>query len=238
MRLTNNGYEKKMVVCGQQAQGTFLQRWEPGLLFAMVALAFMLSAIRPYNFQIWFLEVAPVIIGAILLAASRSSFPLTILLYRLLAIHALILILGGHYAYARVPIGFWFQDLFDLSRNHYDRLGHLAQGFIPAILTREILLRRSPLVVGKWLFFIVLCVCLAFSALYELVEWWVALLDDSMSQEFLGSQGDVWDTQWDMFLALIGAFAGQIFLRKAHDKALDALTGGLQGGREGGGRTP
>ncbi len=208
-------YENRAVIC----------RWEPGILFAVVALAFMLSAIRPFSFQIWFLEVAPVIIGAVILLATRSSFPLTMLLYRLLAIHALILIVGAHYAYARVPLGFWVQDLFDLSRNHYDRLGHLAQGFIPAILARETLLRRSPLQPGKWLFYLVLCVCLSFSAFYELIEWWVALLDDNVSQDFLGSQGDAWDTQWDMFLALIGAIASQVCLGGSHDAALARLKG-------------
>jgi putative membrane protein len=218
--------------------GVFIKHWEPALLFAMVALVFMFSAIKPFSFQVWFLEVAPVLLGAVLLLTTRLSFPLTMLLYRLLALHALILIIGGHYAYARVPIGFWVQDLFDFSRNHYDRLGHLAQGFIPAILSREILLRRSPLVPGKWLFFVVLCVCLAFSAFYELIEWWVALLDDGVAQDFLGSQGDVWDTQWDMFLALIGALSSQIFLTKAHDRALAGLSGRLRETQEDGGRTP
>lgn len=212
-----------MITAKSARPGISVKHWEPGLLFALVALALVLSAIKPFRFQIWFLEVAPVFIGAVLLVATRRSFPLTMLLYRLLALHALILIVGGHYAYARVPVGFWLQDLFDLSRNHYDRLGHLAQGFIPAILAREILLRRTPLVPGRWLFFLVLCVCLAFSAFYELLEWWVALLDDGVSQDFLGSQGDVWDTHWDMFLALLGTLAGQILLAKHHDRALARL---------------
>lgn len=199
---------------------------EPALLLAAVVLALLLSALRPYSYQIWFLEVAPVLLGLVLLVATRCSFPLTLLLYRLLALHALILIIGGHYAYARVPLGFWLQDLFELSRNHYDRLGHLAQGFIPAILTREILLRRSPLVPGKWLFFLVVSVCLAFSAFYEFIEWWVALLDDQVSQDFLGSQGDVWDTHWDMFFALIGALVSQLLLARTHDRALAALAAG------------
>ncbi len=216
---------KMMNVSNQQGHGALKQGWEPVVLGAVIAVAFILSAIEPYGYQIWFLEVVPVVIGAALLVASHGSFPLTMLLYRLLAIHALILIVGAHYAYARVPLGFWFQDIFDLSRNHYDRLGHLAQGFIPAILAREILLRRSPLGPGKWLFFVVLSVCLAFSALYELVEWWVALLDDSVSQDFLGSQGDIWDTHWDMFLALIGAVVGQLLLRARHDRALAGLSG-------------
>lgn len=201
-----------------------LQRWEPAILFCLVSLAFMLSAIRPYSFKIWFLEVAPVIIGVVLLIATYRSFPLTPLLYRLLALHAIILIVGGHYAYARVPLGFWLQDLFDFSRNHYDRIGHLAQGFVPAMLAREILLRRSPLRPGKWLFFVVICICLAISASYEIIEWWVALLDESMvSQEFLGSQGDVWDTQWDMFWALVGALAALLSLTGLHDRQLAGL---------------
>lgn len=218
-----------MTTPSQQGWGVFMKRWEPFILFAVVAVSLVVSAIKPFSFQVWCLEVAPVLIGAVLVLATRRSFPLTMLLYRLLVLHALILIIGGHYAYARVPLGFWVQDVFDLSRNHYDRLGHVAQGFIPAILAREILLRRSPLVPGKWLFFLVLCVCLAFSAFYEFLEWWVALLEDgNTSQEFLGSQGDVWDTQWDMFLALLGAIAGLVFMRRSHDRALKRLSAGRQ----------
>jgi putative membrane protein len=122
-----------------------------------------------------------------------------------------------------VPAGLWLRDTFDLARNHYDRLGHLAQGFIPAILAREILLRRSPLRAGRWLFFLVCCVCLAFSAFYEMIEWWVAELSGSEATAFLATQGDVWDTQWDMFLALIGAVSAQLLLGRAHDRALARL---------------
>lgn len=128
--------------------------------------------------------------------------------------------IGGHYTYVRVPIGFWVQEMFNLGRNHYDRLGHFAQGFIPAILARELLLRRSPLVPGKWLFFIVVSICLAFSAFYELIEWWTAMVEGEAAEAFFGTQGDVWDTQWDMFLALIGSIAAQVLLSKSHDKAL------------------
>jgi putative membrane protein len=130
---------------------------------------------------------------------------------------------GGHYTYANVPIGFWAQDLLDLSRNHYDRLGHFAQGFVPAILAREILLRLSPLRRGRWLFFLVTCVCLAFSALYELIEWWAALIGGESAESFLGTQGDVWDTQWDMFLALLGSISAQALLGKMHDRSLAAV---------------
>ena len=118
------------------------------------------------------------------------------------------------------PAGFWFQDLLDLSRNHYDRLGHLAQGFIPAILTRELLLRLSPLRPGRWLAFLVVCVCLAFSAFYEMLEWWTALAAGEAADAFLGTQGDIWDTQWDMFLALVGSLAALIFLSRLHDQSM------------------
>jgi putative membrane protein len=152
-------------------------------------------------------------------------FPLTPLLYTLLAIHALILMVGGHYTYALVPLGFWVQDLLGFARNHYDRLGHFAQGFIPAILVREVLLRTSPLRPGRWLFFLVTAVCLAFSACYEFIEWWTALAGGDSAEAFLGTQGDVWDTQWDMFCALIGAMTAQILLAGAHDRALARLAG-------------
>jgi len=190
------------------------------LLLGLTALAAVLSGIGPSDRLTWFLEVFPVLLGAPILIATYRVFPLTPLLYRLLFLHALILILGGHYTYAQVPLGFWLQDLLSFSRNHYDRIGHLAQGFIPAILAREILLRRSPLVAGKWLFFLVASVCLAFSAFYELIEWWVAAATGESAEAFLGTQGDVWDTQWDMFLALIGAIAAQLLLASLHDRQL------------------
>jgi len=150
-------------------------------------------------------------------------FPLTPLVYTLLAVHAIILMVGGHYTYARVPLGFWMQDLLGLARNDYDRLGHFAQGFIPALLVREILLRTSPLRPGRWLFVLVTAVCLAFSACYEFIEWWTALLGGASATDFLGTQGDVWDTQADMFSALVGAIAGQLALSGVHDRALRKL---------------
>jgi len=164
-----------------------------------------------------------VLIAVPLLAATWSRFPLTPLVCWLIAIHALILILGGHYTYARVPLGFWVQDWLDQARNHYDRLGHLAQGFIPAIVVREILLRLSPLKRGGWMFFLVTCVCLAVSAFYEFIEWWVALIVGSGADEFLATQGDVWDTQWDMFLAFTGAIVAQLLLGRVHDRQLARL---------------
>jgi putative membrane protein len=202
---------------------------EPLALLAIAGVVLLISGIRPYDRTTWILEVFPVLLGVPILAATYRRFPLTPLLYRLLLIHAVILMVGGHYTYARVPPGFWVQDLLDLSRNHYDRLGHLAQGFVPAILVREVLLRRSPLHPGKWLFFIVVSVCLAFSAFYELIEWWAAVIGGDSAESFLGTQGDVWDTQWDMFLALLGTIAAQVILWKQHDRELARLGGAEPG---------
>jgi len=192
---------------------------EPALL-GIVLAALVVSGIGPADRATWLLEVFPVLIGAPLLVATRRRFSLSRLLVWLLAAHALILILGGHYTYAKVPPGFWVQDALGLARNHYDRLGHFAQGFVPAILAREILLRLSPLGRGGWLFLLVTCVCLAFSALYELLEWWTALAAGEAATAFLGTQGDIWDTQWDMFLALVGALSAQLTLARAHDRSL------------------
>ena len=178
------------------------------------------SGIAPHDRITWWLEVSPVLLGAPLLLATARRFPLTPLLYGLLFAHAVILMVGGHYTYARVPFGFWMQDVFDFARNHYDRIGHLAQGFVPAILAREILLRRTPLVPGGWLFLLVVSVCLAFSAFYEMLEWWTALLGGVAATDFLGTQGDVWDTQWDMFLAGVGATAALLLLSRLHDRQL------------------
>jgi len=197
---------------------------EPGILLAGVALFLILSGLSPEaDRYTWFLETVPVMIGIPLLLASYRSFPLTPLLYRLLALHALILIVGGHYTYAEVPLFNWIRDTFELSRNHYDRIGHLAQGFIPAILAREILLRLSPLRPGGWLFLTVTSICLAFSAFYEMIEWWLALTSEEAAEAFLGTQGDIWDTQWDMFLALIGAITAQLMLGRRHDRQLQQI---------------
>jgi putative membrane protein len=193
------------------------------VLLALGILALIVSGIHPHDRLTWVLEVLPIFIGIPILAVIYPRFRFTPLVYRLVFIHALILMLGAHYTYAHVPLGFWVQDVFDLGRNHYDRLGHLAQGFVPAILAREILLRRSPLVPGKWLFFLVTCVCLAFSACYEFIEWWTAVIGGGAADAFLGTQGDVWDTQWDMFLALIGAVIAQLTLDRIHDRQLKSV---------------
>ncbi len=182
--------------------------------------ALVLSGIRPYDRLTWFMEVLPVLIAAPLLLASRERLPLTQLAYVLIAVHGLILIYGGAYTYARVPAGFWLQELLGFSRNPYDRVGHLAQGFVPAIVARELLLRVFRIEGRKILFFLVLCVALAISAFYELIEWWAALVMGMEAHEFLGTQGDVWDTQWDMFLALTGAVTALLLLGRWHDRQI------------------
>ena len=201
------------------------RRSEPFVLLVGGVAALALSAIHPYDWTTWVLEVAPIFIGVALLLATAGRFPLTPLLYRLIFLHAIILMVGGHYTYARVPLGFWAQSLFGFGRNHYDRLGHFAQGFVPAMIAREIFLRRSPLRPGRWLFFVIASVTLAISACYEFVEWWTALAGGEAATDFLGTQGDVWDTQWDMFLALVGACTAQLVLARRHDRELAQLQG-------------
>jgi putative membrane protein len=195
-------------------------------LLIVVAAALALSGINPYDRPTWWLEIFPILIAAPILVLTARRFPLTTLTYTLLAIHAIILMVGGHYTYARVPIGDWLQRLLGLARNDYDRLGHLAQGFIPAILIREILLRTSPLRPGRWLFVIVTAMCLAFSACYEFFEWGAAVAGGHAADAFLGTQGDVWDTQWDMLCALIGAIVAQLTLSRVHDRGLVKLPRG------------
>jgi putative membrane protein len=192
----------------------------PAALLAVVVLALVASGLRPYDRLTWFLEVLPVLVAVPLLVATHRSFPLTPLVYWLIALHSLVLILGGHYTYARVPLGFWIQDWFDFARNHYDRIGHLMQGFGPAIIARELLIRTSPLAPGKWLFTIVLFTILGISATYEFIEWATALASEEAAAAFLGTQGDPWDTQWDMFLAGCGAIAAQFLLERPHDRQL------------------
>jgi putative membrane protein len=200
-----------------------VRRREPAILLAVGAALLVLSGIHPKDRYTWILEVAPAVIAAVVLVATYRRFPLTPLAYRLILVHAVILMVGGHYTYAEVPLGFWMQRAFGFARNHYDRIGHFAQGFVPAIVAREILLRRTPLRRGGWTFFLVTCVCLAISACYEFVEWWTAVLSGSAADAFLGTQGDPWDTQWDMFFALIGAITAQLTLSRVHDRELAGL---------------
>ena len=194
---------------------------EPLALLSLTLVALAWSAVHPYDHLTWWLEVAPVLIATPFLVATFRNHRLSPLLYRLIMLHALILIVGGHYTYARVPAGLWLQDWLDLARNHYDRLGHLAQGFVPAFIAREVLLRATPLERGPWLKLLVVCVCMTISATYELTEWLAALVSQEASESFLGTQGDNWDTQWDMFMALCGALASIPFGR-VHDRSMAA----------------
>jgi putative membrane protein len=205
------------------AQPHVISRAEGVLLSLLGAVALVVSGIGPADRTTWWLEIFPILLAVPVLLVTRNRFPLTPLVYRLIFVHALILMLGGHYTYAKVPLGFWIQDWFGFARNHYDRIGHFAQGFVPAMVAREILLRRSPLTRGKWLFTIVTALCLAISACYEFVEWWAAVLGGSAADAFLGTQGDVWDTQWDMFMALVGAVAAQVLLSRVQDRQLERL---------------
>ena len=193
-----------------------------GLLVSLLVV-FTWSAIHPRDTLTWLLEVFPVILGALIMAATYIRFRFSRLAYLMIWLHALVLLVGGHYTYAQVPLFNWIRDMLDLSRNHYDRVGHLAQGFFPAIVAREILIRLASLKPGKWLFFLVTCVALAISAFYELIEWWVALTSGDEAVAFLATQGDPWDTQWDMFLALIGAISAQLLLARYHNKSMKSL---------------
>jgi putative membrane protein len=190
------------------------------LLLALLVL----SGLRPYDRATWVMEVLPVMIVLPVLWFTRARFPLTTLLYVLIFLHAVVLIVGGAYTYARVPLGFELQDLFSLSRNPYDKIGHFMQGFVPAIATREILLRGNYVRGTRMLCFLVVCVVLAISATYEFVEWAAALIMGQGADEFLGTQGDVWDTQSDMFCALIGAMTALLLLARIHDRQIGRLT--------------
>jgi putative membrane protein len=194
-------------------------------LAALIAVlaALVISGIKPYDRITWWMEVAPVLIAAPILIFTYRRFPLTSLLYILICLHALVLILGGAYTYARVPLGFWLQDLFGFERNPYDRIGHFMQGFVPVMIAREILLRTRSVTTKGMAAFLSICVALAVSALYELIEWWAALALGQGADEFLGTQGDPWDTQADMFLALVGAAASLALLSKLQDRQIQAL---------------
>ena len=192
-------------------------------LAAIVVGALIASGIAPYDRITWLMEVAPVLIALPLLYATRRSYPLTALLYTLIAIHALVLIGGGAYTYARVPFGFWLQDLLGTERNPYDKIGHFLQGFVPALVAREILLRGDWVRGAKMTAFLCVCVALAISACYELIEWAAALFMGQGADEFLGTQGDEWDTQSDMFMALLGAGTALAVLSRWHDRQLARL---------------
>ncbi|MET9731955.1 DUF2238 domain-containing protein [Streptomyces sp. NPDC006458] len=201
------------------------RRRVPPFVFAAVALAGLaVSAWAPHDRTTWFLETVWVLVGLPLVALTWRRFPLTGLLCGLLAAHALVLSLGGHYTYAEVPMGDWVRDTLGLERNPYDRFGHLMQGFVPAILVRELLSRTSPLRGSRWLAPLTVCACLAFSAVFEMFEWAAAVIGGHSADAFLATQGDVWDTQWDMFCALVGATVSLLLLGRAHDRQLARAT--------------
>ena len=178
------------------------------------------SGIGPKDFVTWCLEVAPAVIGGVILWFTRERFPLTTLVYVLILVHCIILMIGGHYTYAEVPLGEWVRELVDGSRNNYDKLGHFVQGFIPAMIARELMIRLEVFNSSRWRDFFIVCFCLAFSAFYELIEWWVALLSDEAADAFLGTQGYVWDTQSDRGWALFGAVLALVLLSRLHDRQL------------------
>jgi len=192
-------------------------------LLATVVAVILWSAWQPYDRFTWWLEVTPGLVGLTILLATYRRFRFTTLCYTLIALHICVLCVGGHYTYARVPLFDWLRPIFAWQRNNYDRLGHFMQGFVPAIIAREVLIRGGVLARQNWLPFLVLSICLAISALYELIEWWTALLSGAAANDFLGSQGDLWDTQADMCLALIGATAALIFLSAIHNRAIRKL---------------
>ncbi len=194
------------------------------LLLCIFIPLFMLSAIRPHDYFTWFMEVFPTIIVVAILVPTYRRFRLTNLVYLAIFIHALILIRGGHYTYAEEPIFNWLRDTFAMKRNYYDRLGHFAQGFVPALVAREIISRTSPVKKNGWLFFLTFCVCMTITSLYELLEWQTAVWTGTAADAFLGTQGDVWDTQWDMALCLLGALTALITLSRFHSKKIAELT--------------
>lgn len=195
----------------------------PVICLSLVALVMAWSMIGPYDWPTWIMETLPVWIAVAILIPTRHKFPLTNLAYILIAVHAVILIVGAHYTYARVPLFDWIKEALGTERNSYDGLGHLAQGFIPALIARELLIRTSDLKRGKWMFVLIVLSCLGISAIYELIEWGAAEAAGGGAVEFLGTQGDVWDTQKDMALAGIGAALSLLILSKLHDRQLDKL---------------
>ena len=190
-----------------------------GCTLIILIVSFFLT----FDRMTWLLEIFPVLLGIPILFFTYKRFPLTTLIYILLIVHFLILSVGGIYTYAKVPLGYWMQDWFGFSRNNYDKIGHFAQGFIPALLIREVLLRASPLKPGKWLNFIIISICLAISAFYELMEWWVSIIQGASAEDFLGTQGDEWDAQSDMLFALIGVVVALPVFSKYHNRLLDKL---------------
>lgn len=193
------------------------------VLLIIFLVVFIWSAVNPKDLFTWFLEVLPAVIGVMVITITYSKLRFTTFVYVLILIHTIILMVGGHYTYAEMPLFNWIRDTFNLSRNYYDRLGHFAQGFIPAFIAKEVLIKRSHLKKGKMLNFLIICICLSISASYELLEWGVAKATGTAADAFLGTQGDVWDTQWDMFFALIGSIVSVSMFGKVHDKYIEKI---------------
>lgn len=193
------------------------------ILIGLFIIGLIWSGIQPFDYFTWALEIFPAVLGTIVLIFTFKQFQFTFLTYCFILIHSYILFIGGHYTYAEVPLFDWIKETFDLSRNNYDKVGHFAQGFIPAMIVREILARKNIVTIKKWLNFIVVCICLSFSAVYEFLEWWVALFSGENAEAFLGTQGYVWDTQSDMFYATIGAITMLVLLAKIQDKNISKL---------------
>jgi putative membrane protein len=204
------------------------QRMTNRVLLILFSAVFVWSLIHPHDYFTWILEVFPAIIGIALIFALRRRFPLTPLVLTLLTLHAIILMVGGHYTYAEVPLGFWMKSAFHFTRNHYDRIGHFAQGFVPAMVAREVLIRRDVVRTRGWRYFIIVSICLAISASYELMEWLVSLATGSKGDAFLGTQGDVWDTQEDMATALIAALMAPLVLGRLQDRQIARLERGRE----------
>jgi len=183
-------------------------------------VVFIWSSINPKDYFTWFLEVFPAIVALIILTFTYKNFKFTPLVYSLIFIHSVILMVGGHYTYSEVPLFDFIKDVFNHDRNNYDKLGHFAQGFIPAMVAREIIIRKNIINIEAWRNFFIVCFCLGFSAFYELIEWWVAILSNDSANDFLGTQGYIWDTQSDMAWALFSSIIALILLRKYHDNQL------------------
>lgn len=193
------------------------------ILIGLFIIGLIWSGIQPFDYFTWALEIFPAVLGTIVLIFTFKQFQFTFLTYCFILIHSYILFIGGHYTYAEVPLFDWIKEVFDLSRNNYDKVGHFAQGFIPAMIVREIFVRNNIVTNKKWLNFIVVCICLSFSAIYEFLEWWVALFSGENAEAFLGTQGYVWDTQSDMFYATVGAITMLVLLAKIQDKNISKL---------------
>lgn len=191
-------------------------------MFIIFLAALAWSAYKPYEYFTWLLEVFPAIIGAIVLLATRKKFRFTNMVYTLILLHAVVLLIGGHYTYARMPLFDWFRNALSLDRNYYDRFGHIIQGFVPAMIARELFIRWAVIKGRAWMNFIIITVCTFIAVAYEIFEWWTAIIAGSAAVSFLATQGDVWDPQWDLFLAIVGAAAALAMLSKWHDRQLNA----------------